>query len=160
MEVPSGGDRPALVAEGFETGRHLRNARRQAEAPGLGGAPVVDANAYVYEKESIAEIVALIEDPIIRQLARSAQGAPRQAARFPLDRVAYHEAGGRIPRDILRKLEAVPQDGVHRAARLALRAMDAMGIDAAALSPFGSRRWASTRSPRWKPPCWAPTTGG
>lgn len=137
MEIPSGGDRPALVAEGFETGRHLRNARRQAEAPGLGGAPVVDANAYVYEKESIAEIVALIEDPVIRQLARSAQGAPRQAARFPLDRVAYHEAGGRIPRDILRKLEAVPQDGVHRAARLALRAMDAMGIDAAALSPFG-----------------------
>ena len=98
---------------------------------------VVDADAHVYEKESIVEIIPLIEDPIVRQLARSAQGAARQAARFPLDRVAYHDLGGRIVRDILRRLETTPGDGTHRAAELALRAMDAMGIDVAALSPFG-----------------------
>ncbi len=137
MDISSGGDRPALRAESFHTGRHLENARRRIVASGLHETLVVDANAHIYEKEWITEIIELIEDPIIRQLARSAQGALRQAARFPLDRVAYHEAGGRITRDLLRSLEATPSDGTHRAAHLALRAMDAMGIDIAALSPFG-----------------------
>ena len=137
MDISSGGGRPALTARTFETGHHLANARRQAVAAGLDDMLVIDADAHVYEKESINEIIALIEDPIIRQLAMSAQGAARQAARFPLDRVAYHETGGRITRDLLRSLEATPEDGIHRAAHLSLRAMDAMGIDIAALSPFG-----------------------
>ena len=137
MDISSGGARPALSAESFETGHHLANARRQAEAQGLDDVLVIDADAHIYEKESITEIIALIEEPIIRQLALSAQGAARQAARFPLDNVAYHDTGGRITRDLLRNLEATPKDGTHRAAHLALRAMDAMGIDIAALSPFG-----------------------
>lgn len=136
MEIPGPGGAAGLEAETFHTGRHLANARRRA-ASGIDDILVVDADAHVYEKESIVEIIPLIEDPIVRQLARSAQGAARQAARFPLDRVAYHELGGRIARDILRRLETTPGDGTHRAAELALRAMDAMGIDVAALSPFG-----------------------
>ena len=136
MEISGSGRMPGLAAETFHTGRHLANARRQAEA-WIDDILVIDADAHVYEKESIAEIIPLIEDPIVRQLARSAQGAARQAARFPLDRVAYHDVGGRISRDILRRLETTPGDGTHRAAALALRAMDAMGIDVAALSPFG-----------------------
>ncbi|MDE0174588.1 MAG: amidohydrolase family protein, partial [Defluviicoccus sp.] len=136
MEIPGGGRAPGLTAETFHTGDHLANARRQAEA-GIDDMLVIDADAHVYEKESILEIIPLIEDPIVRQLARSAQGAARQAARFPLDRVAYHEVGGRIVRDILRRLETTPGEDAHRAAELALRAMDAMGIDVAALSPFG-----------------------
>ena len=136
MDIPGGGRVPGLTAETFHTGHHLANARRRAEA-GIDDILVVDADAHVYEKESIVEIIPLIEDPIVRQLARSAQGAARQAARFPLDRVAYHDLGGRITRDILRRLETTPGEGTHRAAELALRAMDAMGIDVAALSPFG-----------------------
>ena len=136
MEIPGAGRLPGLAAESFHTGRHLANARRQAEA-GIDDLLVIDADAHVYEKESIADIIPLIEDPIVRQLARSAQGAARQAARFPLDRVAYHDLGGRIVRDILRRLETTPGEGTNRAAELALRAMDAMGIDVAALSPFG-----------------------
>ena len=38
---------------------------------------------------------------------------------------------------MLRTLETTPADGIHRAAHLALRAMDTIGIDYAALSPFG-----------------------
>ena len=131
---PAGG--AGLEAETFHTGHHLANARRRA-ASGIDDILVVDADAHIYEKESIADIIPLIEDPIVRQLARSAQGAARQAARFPLDRVAYHDLGGRIVRDTLRRLETTPGGGTHRAAELALRAMDAMGIDVAALSPFG-----------------------
>ena len=135
MEIPGAGRLPGLAAETFHTGRHLANASRQAAQ--IDDMLVIDADAHVYEKESITEIIPLIEDPIVRQLARSAQGAARQAARFPLDRVAYHDLGGRITRDILRRLETTPGEGTHRAAELALRAMDAMGIDVAALSPFG-----------------------
>ena len=136
MEIPGAGGSAGLAAESFHTGRHLAHARRRAEG-GIDDILVIDADAHVYEKESIAEIIPLIEDPVVRQLARSAQGAARQAARFPLDRVAYHDVGGRIVRDILRRIETVPGEGTHRAAELALRAMDAMGIDLAALSPFG-----------------------
>ncbi len=136
MRIPGGANAPGLTAETFDTGRHLANARRRAAA-GIDDILVIDADAHVYEKESIVEIIPLIEDPIVRQLAQSAQGAARQAARFPLDRVAYHDAGGRIVRDILRRLETTPGGAAHRAAVLALRAMDAMGIDIAALSPFG-----------------------
>ena len=159
MEIPGSGRLPGLAAETFQTGHHLANARRRAEA-GIDGILVIDADAHVYEKESIAEIIPLIEDPIVRQLARSAQGAARQAARFPLDRVAYHDLGGRITRDILRRLETTR--GRAPTARPSSRCARWMrwGSTWPRCHRSACRSWVSTPSPRSRPGCSAPITAG
>ncbi len=135
MELPSSDDLYALKVDGFDTARLLTNAARQRDERGLGDVFVVDADSHHYETESVGELLDYIEDPVMKQLSRSALGVARKSRGFPYSRVGYQDMGGRITREPLRGLEATaPADG-HRDVQLALRRMDAMGVDVAVLLP-------------------------
>ena len=55
--------------EGFHTGEHLANARKQADARKLDEVLIVDVDCHHYETDNFAEILEYIEDPVIRQTA-------------------------------------------------------------------------------------------
>ncbi len=136
MELPTGNERYfRMSVEEFDTGKLLRNAARQRDLRGLDDVLVVDVDAHHYETESMAEIVDFIEDPVMRQLARSAQQIAHRGSMFSLGRVGYQDMGGRVTRYPLRRIEKTPGDGRHRDVHLTTRWMDAMGVDYACVFP-------------------------
>ena len=134
MELPSSDDLYALKVEEFDTARLLANAARQRDERGLGDVFIVDADSHHYETESVGELLAYVEDPVMRQLSMSALGVARKSRGFPYSRVGYQDMGGRITREPLRGLERTGP-GDHRDVALACRRMDAMGVDVAVLLP-------------------------
>ncbi len=95
---------------------------------------IVDINSHHYESDHLAEIYEYIEAPVIKQLGKSfskTMGLPM----FP-QRGNDQEMGGRIMRSALRRMEKSPhKDGGKHDTALALRWMDAMGVDYTCLFP-------------------------
>ena len=54
---------------------------------------IIDVDAHHYETESMKEIVEFIEDPVLRQLAKSAQQIAHRGSMFSLGRVGYQDIG-------------------------------------------------------------------
>jgi predicted TIM-barrel fold metal-dependent hydrolase len=136
MELPTGNERYfRMSVEEFDTEKLMENAARQRDRCGFDGVLIIDVDAHHYETESMSEIIEFIEDPVLRQLARSAQQIAHRGSMFSLGRVGYQDMGGRVTRYPLRKLEQTPKDGVHRDVHLSHRWMDAMGVDYACVFP-------------------------
>jgi predicted TIM-barrel fold metal-dependent hydrolase len=136
MELPTGNERYfRMSVEEFDTEKLLTNASRQRDQRGFDDILIIDVDAHHYETESMIEIVEFIEDPVLRQLARSAQQITHRGSMFTLGRVGYQDIGGRVTRYPLRGLEETPDDGKHRDVHLSHRWMDAMGVDYACVFP-------------------------
>ncbi len=135
MELPSSDDIYSLKVDDFDTAKLLTNAARQRDERGLKDVFIVDADSHHYETESVAELLEYIEDPVLKQLSRSALGVARKSRGFPYSRVGYQDVGGRITREPLRQMEQTVPDGNHRDVQLALKRMDTMGIDVSVLLP-------------------------
>jgi len=135
MELPSSDDIYALKVDEFDTSKLLTNAARQRDERGLNDVFIVDADSHHYETESVAELLEYIEDPVMKQLSRSALGVARKSRGFPYSRVSYQDVGGRVTREPLRQMEQTTPDGNHRDVQLALKRMDSMGVDVSVLLP-------------------------
>jgi len=136
MELPTGNERYfRMSVEEFDTEKLLTNAARQRDQRGFDDVLIIDVDAHHYETESMIEIVEFIEDPVLRQLARSAQQIAHRGSMFTLGRVGYQDIGGRVTRYPLRSMEETPDDGKHRDVHLSHRWMDAMGVDYACVFP-------------------------
>jgi predicted TIM-barrel fold metal-dependent hydrolase len=130
-----------MPVEKFETGELLRHARSQAISRGYERFPIIDVDSHHYETDAVsaAEIIEYIEDPVLKQLARSASqvgsnnaNGARGLGILPSG-VAYQDMGGRITRYPLRGSEKTSTG--QRDIELTKRWMDAMGIDLAILFP-------------------------
>ena len=74
MELPTGNERYfRMSVEEFDTEKLMQNAARQRDQRKFNDMLIIDVDAHHYETESMTEIVEFIEDPVLRQLARSAQ---------------------------------------------------------------------------------------
>ena len=136
MELPTGNERYfRMSVEEFDTEKLMQNAARQRDQRKFNDMLIIDVDAHHYETESMKEIVEFIEDPVLRQLARSAQQIAHRGSMFSLGRVGYQDIGGRVTRYPLRGLEETPDDGTHRDVHLSHRWMDAMGVDYACVFP-------------------------
>tara|TARA_B110000444_G_scaffold244767_1_gene264537 strand:- start:142 stop:1383 length:1242 start_codon:yes stop_codon:yes gene_type:complete len=136
MELPTGNERYfRMSVEEFDTEKLLTNASRQRDQRGFDDILIIDVDAHHYETESMIEIVEFIEDPVLRQLARSAQQITHRGSMFTLGRVGYQDIGGRVTRYPLRGLEETPDDDKHRDVHLSHRWMDALGVDYACVFP-------------------------
>lgn len=136
MELPTGNERYfRMSVEEFDTEKLLTNASRQRDQRGFDDVLIIDVDAHHYETESMIEIVEFIEDPVLRQLARSAQQINHRGSMFTLGRVGYQDIGGRVTRYPLRGLEETPDDDKHRDVHLSHRWMDALGVDYACVFP-------------------------
>jgi uncharacterized protein len=109
----------------------LAHARRNAIKRGLQDWFVCDIDAHHVETVSWKEIVAYIEDPVIRDNAMRFQservGAPPYGLNGDLG-LRYQSVGGRIPHQDGQR-EVVEETDVHRDVVLTRRAMDSLGID-------------------------------
>jgi uncharacterized protein len=134
MELPSSDEIHRLTVEEFDTSKLLAHARRQARQRKYSEFMIVDIDSHHYESDHLSEIYEYIEEPVIRQLATTFQktmGLPM----FP-QRGNDQEMGGRITRAPLRRMEKSPyKDGGRHDTELALRWMNAMGVDYTCLFP-------------------------
>jgi uncharacterized protein len=129
------GVRALRVEHEYDTRSHLRNATRQARQRGYEEFLVVDVDAHHYESESWAEICSCIEDPVLRHESGGGRvssligGLPLMGAY-----IGNQDNSGRVVRYPMRRHEQVGEDE-ERTQALALRAMDAIGIDYQILFP-------------------------
>jgi len=134
MELPSSDEIHRLTVEEFDTSKLLAHAQRQARQRKYNEFMIVDIDSHHYESDHLSEIYEYIEEPVVRQLAKTFQrtlGLPM----FP-QRGAEQEMGGRITRSPLRRFEKSEfKDGGKRDTDLALRWMNAMGVDYTCLFP-------------------------
>jgi len=136
MELPTGNEKFfRMSVDSFQTEKLLQNAARQRDRRKLDDVLIVDVDAHHYESESMAEIMEYLEDPVMRQLAKSSGQVGQRGNMFGLSRVGYQDIGGRVTRYPLRKLETTPGDGLHRDVHLSHRWMDSMGVDYVCLFP-------------------------
>jgi predicted TIM-barrel fold metal-dependent hydrolase len=121
--------RSLTVGETFDTRELLRNARAQADARNLDDVLIVDADAHHYETSSWPDIMALIEDPALRQAAFG--GVGRVAGSMPHlpSTLGNQDVSGRITRYRLGGLEETGEEPVHPNLEIVYRAMNAMAID-------------------------------
>ncbi|MEX2453863.1 MAG: hypothetical protein WD470_04115, partial [Rhodospirillaceae bacterium] len=84
-----------MSVEEFDTEKMMVNAARQRDQRKFEDVLIVDVDAHHYETESMTEIVEFIEDPVLRQLARSAQQIAHRGSMFSLGRAGYQDIGGR-----------------------------------------------------------------
>jgi uncharacterized protein len=123
-----------MTIEGFHTGKHLANARAQAESRRLDEVLIVDVDCHHYETDNFAEILEYIEDPVLRQTAINTF-AYKGAASVLFDQPGYQDVGGRVIRYLERKHEKIADDGRPREVEQTLRWMDALSVDYACLFP-------------------------
>src|SRR5215468_3349363 len=100
MELPSSDEIHRLTVEEFDTTKLLAHAQRQARQRKYSEFMIVDIDSHHYESDHLVEIYEYIEEPVVRQLAKTFQrtlGLPM----FP-QRGAEQEMGGRITRSPLR----------------------------------------------------------
>ena len=122
---------PQTIDVHTDTRDILAHARRYAKKRGLEDWFIADIDAHHVETISWKEIVAYIEDPVVRDNAIRFQtdrtGAPPYGLNGDLG-LRYQSVGGRIPHQDDRR-EKVEETGVHRDVVLTRRAMDSLGID-------------------------------
>jgi hypothetical protein len=133
MELPLSNNRRMKVEE-FDSGKMLAHAAQQAKDRGYRNFPIVDVDSHHYELESFNEILEYMPDPVMRQLAQSANAGNSKGVGVMPGGVGYQDMGGRVTRYPLRRIEQ-PEPGVHRDVSLTRRWMDAMGVDVAVLFP-------------------------
>src|SRR5438128_2728772 len=134
MEIPSSDEIHRLTVEEFDTTKLLAHAARQARHRKYSDFMIVDIDSHHYESDHLAEIYEYIEEPVIRQLGKSfyrTMGLPMSPQRG-----SDQEMGGRITRSPFRRNEKSPfKDGGKRDTDLALRWMNAMGVDYSCIFP-------------------------
>ena len=121
--------------DNFHTGRHLDNARKQAEARKLDDVLIIDVDCHHYETDNLLPIIQRIEDPSLRQNALNMYQY-KGASAVLYDQPGYQDVGGRVSRYIGRKQEKIENaTGAERDVKQAYRWMDAMSVDYACLFP-------------------------
>ncbi|MGX8014220.1 amidohydrolase family protein (plasmid) [Mesorhizobium sp. ORM8.1] len=130
MRLPTSHE--ALSIEEFDTSSYLENARRQAVKRNYKDFMIVDVDAHHFETDRFAEIIEYIDDPVLRQTAKSAQQSGRSF--LVPTQPASQDLGGRITRFPLRRIEKTPKD-VDPEITISTRWMDAAGIDYINLFP-------------------------
>ena len=120
--------------QGFHTGEHLANARKQANERNLDDVVIVDVDCHHYETDNFAEILEYIEDPVIKQSAINTYFY-KGASAVLYDQPGYQDLGGRIPRYMERKGEVIPKTDRPREVEQTLRWMNAMSVDIACIFP-------------------------
>jgi predicted TIM-barrel fold metal-dependent hydrolase len=107
----------------------LAHATRQSES--YEDYFLVDMDAHVTETSFWPEILALIDNDVIRQMGEANAARPGNANTSLLNiqpGILHQHLYGRIPHQQA-LLEPVEKKGVHRFTELARRAMDALGLD-------------------------------
>jgi uncharacterized protein len=123
-----------LRIDDYDTGQHLANARRQAELRNLDDVLIVDADCHHYESDNLSDILTLIEDPSLRQVAINTY-QHRGSGAVMVNQPGYQDVGGRVVRYLTRKGEKIPETGRPREVEQTLRWMDALSVDYACLFP-------------------------
>ena len=107
----------------------LAHATRQSEAHE--DYFLVDMDAHVTETSFWSEILALIDNDVIRQMGEANASRPGNATHALLNKapgISHQHLYGRIPHQQA-LLEPVDTENVHRFTELARRGMDALGLD-------------------------------
>lgn len=110
----------------------LANARRDNERYNLHDLLIVDVDAHHVETDSWPEIIAAVEDPVLRdygeQLMKNWPQANHLALSPHMPGLTFQDVAGRIPHQAS-LAEYVPPGEFHRDVTLVQRAMDAMAIN-------------------------------
>lgn len=120
----------------------LAKARKQADDRNFDDVFIVDIDSHHTETESWREIIAYIDDPVVRENAREMvfhrSGTPPYGLNGDLA-MRYQDVGGRIPHQAARGEHVdeseIKAAGGHRDLVLAKRAYEAMGIDVQIVFP-------------------------
>jgi predicted TIM-barrel fold metal-dependent hydrolase len=115
----------------FDSRKLLENAARQAKARKYDEFLIVDVDAHHHETDAIDEIIAYIENPVIKKLAESIGG---RGGLMPTP-ISNQHVSGRISRYQLRRKEKVEDNGIPRDLVIVKRVMEAIGIDYQILFP-------------------------
>jgi predicted TIM-barrel fold metal-dependent hydrolase len=133
MELPSSSDIHRLSVQEFDTTKLLAHAAQQARKRKYKEFMIVDIDSHHYDTDHASEIYPYIEDPVIRQTAENFNKAMR-VPMFP-QRGSEQDMGGRISRMPTRGLEKTQHKGAERDTEIAIRWMNAMGVDYTCLFP-------------------------
>lgn len=110
----------------------LANAHRDTEKYGLSDILVVDVDAHHVELDSWPEIIAAIDDPVLRDYGEQIMQNWPQASHLALSPhmpgLTFQDVAGRVPHQATLG-EYVPPGQFHRDVTLVQRAMDAMSIN-------------------------------
>ncbi|MGL6234479.1 MAG: amidohydrolase family protein [Segniliparus sp.] len=110
----------------------LANARRDTEQFGLDKTLVVDVDAHHVELDSWPEVIAAIDDPVLRdygeQIMKNWPQAHHLALSPHMPGLTFQDVAGRVPHQAS-LAEHVPPGEFHRDVTLVQRAMDSMAID-------------------------------
>ena len=108
MELPTGNERfHRMSVDTFETEKVLLNASRQRDRRKFDDVLIVDVDAHHYESESMNEIIDYMEDPVLKQLAKSSNQVGQRGI-VAMD-VSDCERGHSAMKLILRSRKAVAQ---------------------------------------------------
>ncbi|GLY70228.1 amidohydrolase family protein [Amycolatopsis taiwanensis] len=120
------------------TAEILANARRDTERYGLDEIFIVDVDSHHSELSSWRDIIAYVEDPVLRDNAQRMMDHRPTGAQLALSNftpgLAFQDVGTRVPHQTGLS-EPVPVDGNPRDVELVRRAMDAMSIDIQVVFP-------------------------
>ncbi len=118
---------------GYDTRSHMEHAAQQAKDRNYQDIFIADIDAHHYERESWADIVKYIEDPVLRHQAtnRDRQGRPLELFSGA---TVNQDLAGRILRYPRRYMEKTPEEE-HREIVLVRRMMEAIGIDVQIVLP-------------------------
>src|SRR5580698_734291 len=98
---------------------------------------LVDVDAHVTETQFWPEILALVDNDVIRHMGEAGRDRPASRSLALLNNVpgmAFQSVYGRIPHDLAR-LETTSGSDCHPCVELVRRSMDAMGLDYQVLFP-------------------------
>jgi uncharacterized protein len=127
-------DPRGMAVQEFDTRTLLSHAAAQARERHYENLFIVDVDSHHYETESMRDIIDYLEEPVLRQMAKSMVGGRPGGRGVMPSPVGYQDQFGRVTRYPLRTSEktsgARPRD-----VELAERWMDAMGVDMAMLFP-------------------------
>jgi predicted TIM-barrel fold metal-dependent hydrolase len=113
----------------------LSHATKQSE--GYSDYFLVDVDAHVTESQFWPEILALVDNEVIRQMGEGVGGRPLSRSLALLNNqpgMSFQSVYGRIPHDLAR-LETTSDADCHPCVELVRRSMDAMGLDYQVLVP-------------------------
>lgn len=117
----------------------LANARRDIERYDLQDYYIVDIDAHHVELDSWEEVLANIEDPVLRYngqaMARNWPNAQRVALSNHPPGLTQQDVAGRIPHQAALAEPVEPVAGEHRDLTLVRRVMDSLGLDAQIVFP-------------------------
>jgi hypothetical protein len=121
-----------------DTREILANAHRDTVRYGLDDYYIVDVDSHHVELDSWPDVIARIEDPVLRdtgqQMVRNWPGAERTALTTFASGMTHQDVGGRVLHQAA-LAEPVDETDVHRDVTLVRRAMDAMSIDIQVVFP-------------------------